>query len=272
MSAPLFDTHCHLDFPTLHAELEGILSAARAVGVERILTIGAGRQLDSAPAAIKLAEEHEGFLSASVGVHPHDARLFDESVAASMSEHAGHPAVVAIGESGLDYHYDNSPREQQQEAFRWFIALAREVKKPIIVHTREAAEDTLAILREEKAHEAGGIIHCFSEDGDFAKKALDMGFVSSFSGIVTFKKAVGVHEAAKVLPLDAILVETDAPFLAPIPHRGKRNEPAYVAHTADAVARLRGMDPDALRAATWQNACRLFGLPERHIPAGAPRQ
>lgn len=262
MSAPLFDSHCHLDFPTLHAELERILSAARSVGVQRILTVGAGRQLDSAPAAIKLAKEHEGFLSASIGVHPHDAKLFDEGAADSMSAYARDPAVVAIGETGLDYHYDNSPREQQREAFRWFIGLAREVNKPIIVHTREAPEDTLAILREEKAHEAGGIVHCFSEDAAFAKKALDLGFVSSFSGIVTFKKAIGVHEAAKALPLDAILVETDAPFLAPIPHRGKRNEPAYVAHTADAVARLRGLDPDALRAATWTNACRLFGLPE----------
>jgi TatD DNase family protein len=267
MDAPLFDSHCHLDFPTLVEDRARILDAAREAGVRRITTVGAGRGLESAPSAIALAEEQPSWISATVGLHPHDARLFDAEAAAMLERLAEHPSVVAIGETGLDYHYDNSPREQQREAFRWTVALARRVRKPLVIHTREAPEDTLAILREESASEVGGIIHCFSEDAPFATASLDIGFVSSFSGIATFKKATGVHDAVRALPSDAILVETDAPFLAPIPHRGKRNEPAYVAHTADAVARLRGEDPAETRRTTWANACRVFGL-DPALPAG----
>ncbi len=198
---------------------------------------------------------------ATSGVHPHDAAHWSPELAQAIVEVAADPLIVAIGEAGLDYHYDNSPRVAQQQAFRDQIALAKQVKKPLVVHTRSAPEDTLAILREEQARDVGGIIHCFSETPDFARAALDMGFVSSFSGIVTFKNAVDVREAARLQPLDALLIETDAPYLAPIPFRGRRNEPAYVAHTADCIAALRGIDPAEVRERSFENALRVFGLP-----------
>ncbi len=261
MTVPLFDSHCHLDFETFGGELDALLERARAAGVARIATIGSGRDIASAEGAIRVARDHAGWIVPTVGVHPHDARVATEEVLAVIRRLAGEPEVVAVGEIGLDYHYDHSPRDVQQDAFRRFIALARDAGKPIIVHTREAAADTLAILREERASDVGGVIHCFSEDAAFARDALDLGFVSSFSGIVTFKNATAVRDAAVRQPLDALLVETDAPFLAPVPNRGKRNEPAWVAHTAAEIARLRGMPEDELRAATTRNACRLYRMP-----------
>jgi TatD DNase family protein len=170
------------------------------------------------------------------------------------------PSVVAIGETGLDFHYGHSPHPAQEEAFRRQIAVAKELGKPLVIHTRSAPKQTLQILREERAKDVGGIIHCFSEDAPFASAALDLGFVSSFSGIVTFKQAVAVQEAALKQPADALLVETDAPYLAPIPKRGKRNEPAYVTHTAARIAELRGVDPEALARTTYENALRIFRL------------
>lgn len=223
-------------------------------------TIGAGRGLESATAALDIAREHPGTIVATVGIHPHDARLADADSLATISRLATDPLVVAIGETGLDYHYDRSPRERQRDAFRLTIALAREVRKPLVIHTRAAVDDTLAILRDEHARDVGGIIHCFSEDAAFARAALDLGFVSSFSGIATFPKADGVHDAVKALPLDAILIETDAPFLAPVPHRGKTNEPSFVGHVADAVAQLRGEPVDVVREATFRNACRVYDI------------
>lgn len=259
-SAPLFDSHCHLDFPSLADDLDGVLERAAAAGVSRIATIGAGRALDSAPAAIALARRHPGRIVASVGLHPHDARLADDDTFDRLEAWARDPAVVAVGETGLDFHYDNSPRDIQQDVFRRTIALARTVGKPLIIHTREAPRETLAILAEECAQDVGGIIHCLSEDAGFARAALELGFVSSFSGIVTFPNARRVHEAARALPDDAILVETDAPFLAPQPVRGRRNEPAYVAHVAAAIADLRGVSEQAVRRLAWDNACRVYRL------------
>lgn len=256
----LFDTHCHLDDPRLHENLDAVLDRAKDAGVRRIATIGCAHDLGSVRSAIAIAAEHPDWISATVGVHPHDAKHLDDALLAEIEEAASDPSVVAIGETGLDFHYDHSPREAQAEAFRRQVALARALDKPLVIHTRSAPEQTLAVLREERAHDVGGIIHCFSEDAEFAAKALDLGFVSSFSGIVTFPKATGVRDAAKTQPLDALLVETDAPYLAPIPKRGKLNEPAYVAHTAVHIAELRGVDPEALCAAAYENAMRIFGL------------
>ena len=258
----LFDTHCHLDDPRLHQELDDVLARAREAGVKRIVTIGCANDIGSLGSAIDIANAHPGWISATVGVHPHDAKFLDDAFCDAMREKGRDPAVVAIGETGLDFHYDHSPRDVQVDAFRTQVGIAKEIGKPLVIHTRSAPVETLAVLREEGAKDVGGIIHCFSEDAEFARAALDLGFVSSFSGIVTFKKAVGVQEAARRQPADAILVETDAPYLAPIPKRGKRNEPAYVAHTAHKVAELRGEDPDALIETTYENARRLFDLPD----------
>ena len=265
MSARLFDTHCHLDHRKFADDLDGVITRAKEAGVERIATIGCARYLDSVEDALRLAQKMPDFLVTTIGVHPHDAshaESADGELYQRVAQIAEQREVVAVGEMGLDYYYTHSPKEVQQEVFRRQIGLAKTVKKPIVVHTRDAAADTLRILREESASDVGGIIHCFSEDAEFAKAALDMGFVSSFSGIVTFKKAQGVQEAAMALPLDSILVETDAPYLAPMPMRGKRNEPSFVAHTAAKVAELRGIEVEQLHEATWKNAHRVFRLAE----------
>jgi TatD DNase family protein len=258
----LFDTHCHLDDPRLYEELDEVLQRAKAAGVRRIATIGCAHDVASVKSAIDIASKHPDWISATVGVHPHDAKHIDDALCDAIVEAGADPSVVAIGETGLDYHYDHSPHEAQLDAFRRQVTIAKELKKPLVIHTRSAPKETLQVLREERAGDVGGIIHCFSEDAAFAAAALDLGFISSFSGIVTFKKAVAVQEAARKQPADALLVETDAPYLAPIPRRGKLNEPAYVAHTARHIAELRGEDPEALAETTYQNALRIFGLQE----------
>lgn len=256
----LFDTHCHLDDPRLQGELDAVLDRARNAGVRRITTIGCAQDVASSCLALEIARAHSEWISATVGVHPHDAKHLDGSLADAIRDAGRDESVVAIGETGLDFHYDHSPRDTQVEAFRTQIAIARELGKPLVIHTRSAPEQTLRVLREEQARDVGGIIHCFSEDAPFAAAALDLGFVSSFSGIVTFSKAIDVQEAARRQPRDALLVETDAPYLAPTPKRGKRNEPAYVAYTARRIAELRGEEPEALAEATYQNALRVFRL------------
>ncbi len=261
MTTPLFDTHCHLDDRRFADDLPEVLDRARAAGVARLVTVGCAKDAATMTRAIDIARAHEDWVRAAVGVHPHDATALDDATLDALRDVVSDPLVVAVGETGLDYHYDHSPRPVQQEAFRRTIALAREVRKPIVVHTRSAPEDTLRILREEEARDVGGIIHCFSEDAAFARAALDLGFVASFSGIVTFKNAAGVRDAAAKQPPDAVLVETDAPYLAPVPHRGKRNEPSYVAETAQVVADLRGIPADELCRLSMDNACRLFGMP-----------
>jgi TatD DNase family protein len=260
--APLFDSHCHLDSQALAADRDGVLDRARSAGVVGIVTIGAGAGIGSARRAVALAGEQPGWIFATAGIHPHDARHVDDDVLEEISLMAARPEVVAIGETGLDFHYDNSPREDQVRAFREFVRLARQISKPVVVHTREAAGLTLEILREEKADEVGGIIHCFSEDASFAARAAGLGFVASFSGLVTFPRAASVLEAAVRQPLEDLLVETDAPFLAPVPHRGRVNEPAFVSHVVDSIAAARGMDPAELALVTTRNACRVYGLPE----------
>ncbi len=258
----LFDTHCHLDDPRLLEELDAVLDRAKEAGVQRMITIGCAHDAASVMSAVEIARQHPDRISATVGVHPHDAKHLDDELCDAIRDAGADPSVVAIGETGLDFHYDHSPQPAQKEAFRRQIAVAKELGKPLVIHTRSAPEETLQILREEGAKDVGGVMHCFSEDAPFAAAALDLGFVASFSGIVTFKKAVAVQEAALKQPGDALLVETDAPYLAPIPRRGKPNEPAYVAYTAARIAEIRGEDPDALARTTYENALRIFGIQE----------
>lgn len=258
----LFDTHCHLDDPRLLEDLDAVLERAEEAGVRRITSIGCASDVSSVTSAIELARKHPDRISATVGVHPHDAKHLDDALCDAIRDAGRDPSVVAIGETGLDFHYDHSPHPAQEDAFRRQISIAKELKKPLVIHTRSAPKDTLRILREEQARDVGGIIHCFSEDAPFAAEALDLGFVSSFSGIVTFKKAVAVQEAVVKQPADALLVETDAPYLAPVPRRGKLNEPAYVAYTAERIAELRGEDPEALARTSYENAIRIFGIQE----------
>jgi TatD DNase family protein len=259
MPAPLVDTHCHLDPQYLPGGPEEVIARARAVGVIGFVVIGVGRDFSAVRDAVALAARLPERVSATVGVHPHDASSLDDAAHAELATLAARPEVVAVGEIGLDYHYDHSPRDVQRAVFARLIALARASRKPIVVHTREAAEDTLALLESEGARDVGGIIHCFSEDRAFAARALDLGFDLSFSGIVTFKTARAVQDVAAWAPLDRVLVETDSPYLAPVPMRGKPCEPAYVAYTAAKVAELRGIDVAALAEATTTNAERRFG-------------
>jgi TatD DNase family protein len=255
----LIDSHCHLDaayWPSGPAE---VLGRAEAVGVGAFVCIGVGRDLEPARAAVALAEAKSNVF-ATVGVHPHDASTLDEPSFDELARLARHPRVVAIGEVGLDHHYDHSPRDVQSRVFRRMIGLAREVKKPIVIHTRSAAADTLSILEEEGARDVGGIIHCFSEDRRFAERALALDFDLSFSGILTFKKAHAIREAATFAPPDRILVETDSPYLAPVPMRGKTCEPAYVVHTAKCLAELRGTTLDEIARATTENTVRRLSL------------
>lgn len=256
----LFDTHCHLDHEKFEGQLDAIFERARAAGVTRVASINCAHDVESAESALRIARAHPDWIVGTSGVHPHEANKLDDAVLDAIEAAAADPLCVAIGETGLDFHYDFSPRDAQLESFRRQIALARKLGKPLIVHSRSAPAETLEILSSEQARDVGGIIHCFTEDAEFARGALDLGFVSSFSGIVTFKNSKQIQEAARLQPLDSILVETDAPYLAPIPHRGKRNEPSFVADTARFVAELRGISLDTLIEATTRNALRIFGM------------
>jgi TatD DNase family protein len=250
------DSHCHLDFPELAAELPTLLEAMAAARVTHALCISVN--LPDWPAVHALALAHAN-LYATVGVHPDYADTPEPSVD-DLAERAARPKVVAIGETGLDYYRATGDLDWQRERFRTHIRTARHVGKPLVVHTRAAAADTIAIMREEGARDAGGVMHCFTETWDVARAALDLGFHISMSGIVTFKNAQDLKDVARRVPLDRLVVETDSPYLAPVPFRGKRNQPAYVAHVAAEVARLRDMPLDALGAATSANFFRLFGI------------
>lgn len=251
----LVDSHAHLEGKRFDADRDAAIERALAAGVDAILTVGqVGESWESMEASLALAESLP-FVWTSVGLHPHDAKHFDEAVGARMLDVARRPRVVAWGECGLDYYYDNSPREAQRAAFVAQCRLAREADLPVIVHSRDAADETLEILAGEGVR---GVFHCFSYDAAVARRAVEIGFMVSFSGIVTFPGAPEVREAAAAVPLDAILVETDCPFLAPVPHRGKRNEPAFVVETAAEVARLRGVSLDDVARATTDNFRRLF--------------
>ena len=250
----LVDSHCHLDFPDFADEREAVIARARAAGVGTMLTIGT--RLDQFPGVRALAEAHDD-IWCSVGAHPHEAADHAATTAAELAALGAHPRVVGIGETGLDFHYDHSPRAVQEAVFRAHIAAARQSGLPLIVHAREADAAVARILREEGA--PAGVLHCFSSGRALAEAALDLGFYISISGIVTFRNAEELRAIVRDLPLDRLLVETDAPYLAPVPYRGKRNEPAYVAATAAAVAALKSVAPAELAAITTANFFRLFG-------------
>ncbi len=252
----LVDSHCHLNYSGLVERQEEILGTARARGVSAFLNIST-KQSEWGE-VISAAERHAD-VWASVGVHPHEADAHPDLGAAALVDAVQHPRVIAIGECGLDYYYDNSDRQAQRERFEAHISAARETGLPLVVHTRDAEEDTAEILsREVGKGGVSGVLHCFTGSLDLARKALDLGFYVSLSGIVTFKNARDLQETAKQIPSDRLLVETDAPFLAPVPNRGKTCEPAFVADTAAFVADLRGEEPEALAEATTANFYRLF--------------
>jgi TatD DNase family protein len=253
---PFVDSHCHINFPGLSENLPDVLQRMRDNEVIAALCVSVN--LADLPEVLALAEQHEN-IYASVGVHP-DYEGVEEPDVERLAEFAKHRKVIAIGETGLDYFRLKGNLEWQRARFRNHIRAARDSGKPLIIHTREAAADTLRIMREENASEAGGVMHCFTETWEVAEAALAMGFYISFSGIVTFKNAVQIKEVAQRVPLDRILIETDAPYLAPVPHRGKLNQPAYVKHVADEIAALRGITLAEAGQRTTENFARLFGL------------
>lgn len=258
MNRLLVDSHCHLDFPDFQGREEELLAAMKANDVGWALI--AGVTLERFPAVLALAGRFPN-LYAAVGVHP-DTQEGQEADEDTLIRLAEHPKVVAIGETGLDYYRLEGDLEWQRERFRTHIRAARKTRKPLIIHTREASADTLRILEEEGAGEVGGVFHCFTETLAVAEAALALGFHISISGIVTFKNALQIKEVASFIPLDRLLVETDAPYLAPVPHRGKQNHPALVRHVAEEVARLKGVSLEKLADATTDNFFRLFGARE----------
>lgn len=260
LSVTLIDSHCHLDEARFAADRDAVVERARAAGVARMITIGASDEMEANVDAVQLAQRFDDVF-ATVGVHPHAARIVSPAVMDEVEKLAGSPKVVAIGETGLDYYYDNSPRAVQGDAFRQFIQLARRLRLPLVIHLRDAYDDAIAIMREEHAAEIGGVIHCFSGDRTVARHFLDLGFDLSFSGIVTFKNADELRAVARMVPADRFMVETDAPFLTPVPHRGKRNEPAFVVFTAAAIAEVRQQSVEDVATETRANTERRFRLP-----------
>ena len=250
----LVDSHCHLDFADPADEQEAIIARARTAGVATMLTIST--RLDEFDRVRRIAEAHDG-IWCSVGAHPHEAKDHADLAVPELAALAAHPKVVGIGETGLDFHYDLSPRDIQERVFRTHIAASRATGLPLIVHAREADREVARILEEERP--PPGVMHCFSSGRALAEAALARGFYISISGIVTFRNAEELRAIVRDLPLDRLLVETDAPYLAPVPYRGKRNEPAFVAATAVAVAALKGLEPERLAALTSANFFRLFG-------------
>ena len=250
----LIDSHCHLDFDGLSNRLPEVLAAMEANDVGGCMTIGV--TLEEAPQVLAIAAAYEQVF-ASVGVHPEYADHQEPDVE-TLCALAQHPKVLAIGETGLDYHWHKDQPEWQRERFRVHIRAAKALNKPLVIHTREASEDTLAILKEEGAGTVGGILHCFTESLAVAEQAIDLGFYISISGIVSFKNAAQVHEVARAIPLDRLLVETDSPYLAPVPYRGKPNEPAYVRHVAEAIANLRQISYAEVATASSRNFLTLF--------------
>ena len=256
----LVDSHCHLDrldLAPFGGSIDGILAAAEAQDIGHFLCVSIN--LEDYPAMLDIAEAHER-VTASVGLHPNEQGGHEPGIQ-ELVEHASHTKVVAIGETGLDYFRSEGDLDWQRDRFRRHIAAARQAGKPLIVHSRDAKEDTLAILAEEGAGEAGGVMHCFTGDWDMARRAMDMNFYISFSGIVTFKSAQELQDIARKMPADRILVETDSPYLAPVPHRGKPNQPAFVRHVAEYIAVLRNETYETVAATTTQNFKTLFNPP-----------
>lgn len=255
----LIDSHCHLDTRVWgdDAGVDEVVARAHAAGVNRMMAIGSGYGFESGERAVAVARRH-AMVAASVGLHPHDAKEYSEAGMEAMLELARDPKVRALGEMGLDYHYDFSPRDQQIAAFRAQLRAARERNLPVIIHDRESGGETMAVLDEERAWETGVLFHCYTGDTSLMRQIVDRGGSISIPGIVTFKNAEGMREVARTVPLEHLLIETDAPFLAPIPYRGKKNEPAYVALVGAAVAALRQMPTSELCAIAAANTLRFF--------------
>jgi len=252
------DSHCHLDGKPFDSDRAQAIERARAAGVETLVAIGSGDGPPDLEAGIRLADAYP-FIYATIGIHPHEASKAGDLAWDRLRVLTAHPKVIAIGEIGLDYHYNFSPPDVQRDVFIRQLEIARDARLPIVIHTREAWDDTFSILESHwPATGPGGILHCFSGGPAEAKRSLALGFHISFSGIVTYPKALDVQEAAKLVPLDRLLIETDAPYLAPVPHRGKRNEPAFVVETAKRLALLRGETLETIAAATtnnWRSLC-----------------
>jgi TatD DNase family protein len=258
--ARLVDSHCHLDNKQFDSDREAAIARAFDAGVDCMMAIGTGEGPPDLEAGIRLAERYPQFV-ATVGVHPHDASKAIPDTYKHLEALLRHPKVVAFGEIGLDYHYDFSPRETQHAVFVEQMRIAADARKPIVIHTREAWYDTLRLLEEHwKPTGLPGVMHCFSGGQTEARRSLDLGFYLGFGGVVTYPKALDVQEAARTAPLERILIETDAPYLAPVPHRGKRNEPSYVARTALRIAELRGISYEEVASATRENFLRLATL------------
>ena len=257
MVATLIDTHIHLDFEVYDLDRAEVIARSRAAGVERIISVGAGGGIASTRRALSLAEQYPE-VYASVGVHPQDAA--QEIDREEIRRLASHPRVVAIGETGLDFFRDFAPRDKQYEWFEWQIALAREIKKPLIIHSRDAGEDSLRTLRDHGGGEVRGVYHCYSEDAAFAVRLREIGFLVSFTGVVTFKKADALRQIIRDIPLDQIMLETDGPYMAPEPYRGKRAESAHVVEMARVVASVKGVSFEEVCRVTTATAENLFNL------------
>ncbi len=255
------DSHCHLDDSVFNADREDVIARARAAGVRYLMTIGGAAGPDQMELALRIAEGRDGIYAAA-GVHPHEAIKAEEKHFDQLKKWAGHPKFLAVGEIGLDYHYDHSPRDVQKTVFVRQLELAREMRLPIVIHCREAWSDLGEIIEAHwQPSGLGGILHCFSGNQADASRFLDWGFMVSFAGNLTFKKADALRAVARQIPLDRLLTETDSPYLAPAPHRGKRNEPAYVVETTRALAALYSLRPEAMGDQACQNFARFFRLP-----------
>jgi TatD DNase family protein len=252
------DSHAHLDLPEFNRDRDETIQRARKNEVEKIITIGIG--IKECREALRIAGSYP-FVYAAIGIHPHNAKTVDLKTLDFLEKNSSNKNVVALGEMGLDFYRNLSPKEDQIRCFRAQLDLARSLKLPVIIHDREAHKETLSILREENARETGGVLHCFSGDIKMAFSCMDMGFYISIPGTVTFKNAKTLHEVVGKVPLDSLLIETDAPFLAPVPFRGKRNEPAYVKLVAERIARIKNISLEEVAHATTQNAKNLFSLP-----------
>jgi TatD DNase family protein len=259
----IIDSHAHLDMKAFESDRHQVIERAWDAGLGAVITVGVGEALSEIEGAVALADEYERVF-ATVGVHPHDAQRIEPEWYPHIERLARHPKVVGIGETGLDYHYMHSPREVQRDAFERFLRMGREAGLPVVIHTREADEDTISVLREarEEGGEAlSGVVHCFSGDYALARQVLDLGLHISFTGVITFPKAGPLRDVLKKIPLEKILLETDCPYLSPVPFRGKRNEPARVLHVAETVAEVLGRPIDEVARITSENVFRLFRLP-----------
>lgn len=255
----LVDSHAHIQGGEYADDIDAVIDRARRAGVEKIIVVGGAGELTSNEAAVKLAESHEG-LYATVGMHPHDAKDVSETDLERLQDLTGHPAVIAVGETGLDFYYNHSPHELQKKLFARFIRMARETELPLIVHERDAHREVANLLRHEGQGQVHGVIHCFTGDSEAAREFLDLGFYISLTGIITFKNATPLRNVVREVPLERLFVETDSPYLTPVPHRGERNEPAYVRFVAETIANIKGLTLEEVAGVTSRNVRALFGI------------